>query len=96
MEGVLHITTFANSWKDVYKLAAGKRSNNIQIWTHQKPDELLTSGIKETIKLVLEYFTPEKKKYDNDYHKQVEAQSKKKQWIRPTTENLLWKKSGMP
>jgi hypothetical protein len=26
---------------------------------------------------VLEYFTPENKKYDNDYHKQVKAQSKK-------------------
>ena len=26
---------------------------------------------------MLEYFTPENKKYDNDYHKQVRAQSQK-------------------
>jgi len=31
------MTTFDSSWKEVYRLAAGKRSNNTQIWTHQKP-----------------------------------------------------------
>jgi hypothetical protein len=52
---------FANSWKEVYKLAAGKRSINTNVNT-PKPDEFLTSNIKESIKLVLEYFTSEKKK----------------------------------
>ena len=70
------MTTFAIYWNEVYKLAAGKRNNSTQITTLRKHDGSLTADTKKTIKLMLEYFTPENNEYEeNDYHKQVRAQS---------------------
>jgi hypothetical protein len=67
-----NLTTEANPWNAVYRLAAGKKRNNIQITTLRKRDGSLTKDTKETLKLMLEYFTPEDNEYkDNNYHKQV-------------------------
>ena len=53
------------------RLAAGKKKNNIQI-TLRKPDGSLTKDTKETLMLMLEYFTPEDNELeDNNYHKKV-------------------------
>ena len=38
--------TSANHWKEVYKLAAGKRNTSIQITTLRKADGLLTADTK--------------------------------------------------
>jgi hypothetical protein len=54
----------------VYKLAAGKRRNKIQITTLRKPDGSLTDDLRETLKTMLEHFTPEDKEEDDtDHHK---------------------------
>jgi len=49
--------TSANPWNEVYKLAAGKRKNNTQITTLQKPDGSLTADLSETSKHMPQYFT---------------------------------------
>jgi hypothetical protein len=42
-----NLTASSNPWNEVYKLAAGKRRNNIQITTLQKPDGFLTDDFRE-------------------------------------------------
>jgi hypothetical protein len=54
-----NLTTEANPWNAVYRLAAGKKKNKIHITTLQKPDGSLTKDTKEILRLMLEYFTPE-------------------------------------
>ena len=66
------LTTEANPCNAVYRLAAGKKKNNTQITTLRKPDDSLTRDTPETLRLMLEYFTPEDNELeDNDHHKQV-------------------------
>ena len=43
----------------MYRLASGKKRTNTQITTLRKPDGSQTSERKETLILMLEYFTPE-------------------------------------
>ena len=67
-----NLTTEANPWNTVYRLAAGKNKSNTQITTLRKPDGSLTRDTQETLILMLEYFTPEDNDLeDNDHHKQV-------------------------
>jgi hypothetical protein len=52
-----------------------------QITTLRKPDGKLTTNKKETLQLILQYFTPADKEHEyNDYHKHIRAQI-----IQPTT-----------
>jgi len=70
------MTTSVNPWNEAYKLAAGKRNTSTQITTLRKPDGSLTADIKETLRLMLEYFTPTDSEHDdNHYHKQVRTQA---------------------
>ena len=56
----------------MYRLASGKKRTNTQITTLRKPDGSLTSDTKETLRLMLEYFTPEDNDLDdNNHHKHV-------------------------
>ena len=67
-----NLTTEANPWNAVYRLAAGKKKTNTQITTLRKPDGSLTKDTKETLSLMLEYFIPgDNALEDNNYHKQV-------------------------
>jgi hypothetical protein len=67
-----NLTTEANPWNTVYRLAAGKKRNNTQKTTLRKPESSLTKDTKEILKLMQEYFTPEDNEYkDSNYHKQV-------------------------
>jgi hypothetical protein len=59
------MTSSTNPWNKVYKLAVGKRKSNTQITTLRKPNGILTADIRETVKHMLEYFTPEDKKTDD-------------------------------
>jgi hypothetical protein len=53
-------------------LAAGKKESNTQIRTLRKPDGSLTKDTKETLRLMIEHFTPKDNEHeDNNYHKQV-------------------------
>jgi hypothetical protein len=61
----------------VYKLAAGKSRNNTQKTTLKKPDGSLTEDMRETLKLMLEHFTPEDKEEDDtDHHKLDRARAR--------------------
>lgn len=60
----------------MYRRAAGKRKTPTQITTLRRPDGTLTADIKETLKLMLEYFTPDDNELeDNDHHKHIRAQT---------------------
>jgi hypothetical protein len=70
------MTTAPNTWNAIYNLAAGKRNTKTQITTLRKPDGSLTSDTKETLHLMLDYFTPEDKvREDSEYHKHIRAQT---------------------
>ena len=71
-----NITTAANPWNEVYKLAAGKRRYYSLLTSLRKLDGTLTTDMEETFKRMLEYFTPEDNvQDDSDFHKQIRAQS---------------------
>jgi hypothetical protein len=71
-----NITTAANPWNEVYKLAAGKKRHYSLITSLRKPDGSLTTDMEETVKLMLEHFTPEDNvQDDSEFHKQIRAQS---------------------
>ena len=71
-----NLTSSSNPWNEVYKLAAGKRRNNTQTTTLRKPDGSLTEELRETLQLMLEYFTPvHKEEYDTEQHKLARAQT---------------------
>ena len=73
-----NITTAANPWNEIYKLAANKRKRHAQLTTLQKPDGTLTSNLEETAKLMLEHFTPEDSiQDDTELHKQIRLQSQR-------------------
>ena len=59
------MTSSTNPWNEADKLAVGKRKNNTQITTLQKPDGSLTADLSETLEHMLEYFTPEDKEEDD-------------------------------
>jgi hypothetical protein len=64
-----------NTWNEVYKLVAGKRRNNTQITTRQKPDGSPTEDLRETLQVMLEHFTPkDKEEDDTELHKLARAQ----------------------
>jgi len=67
--------SYSNPWNEVYKLAAGKRRNNTQITTLRKPDGSLTEDLRETLRLMLEHFTPVDKEEDTEHHKLARAQT---------------------
>ena len=48
-----NLTTSANPWNEVYRLAAGKRKTPTEIITLRKPDGTLTTNTKETPKLTI-------------------------------------------
>jgi len=67
-----NLTTEANPWNSVYRLASGKKRTNTQITTFRKQGDSLTSDTKETLRLMLEYFTPEANELDdNNHHKYI-------------------------
>ena len=70
------MTTATNPWSATYKLATGKGNTSTQITTLRKPDGTLTADTKETLRLMMDTFSPEENgRDDNDYHKQVRAQA---------------------
>jgi len=75
------MTTAANPWNVVYNLAAGKRNTTTQITILRKPDGTLTTDTRETLRLMLDNFTPEdNERDDSDHHKQITAETQQ-----PTT-----------
>jgi hypothetical protein len=54
-----NLTTKAKAWNALYRLAGGKMGTNTQITTLRNPDGSLTRDTKETLRHMLEYFTPE-------------------------------------
>ena len=71
-----NLTSSANPWNEVYKIAAEKRKKNTQLTTLSKPDGYLTKDTSETLQHMLEHFVPEDKLTDdNDQHTQTRLQT---------------------
>lgn len=71
-----NMTTADNPWNAVYNLAAGRRNTTTQITTLRKSDGTFTTDTKDTLRLMLNYFTPEDNaRNDTEYHKKVRAQT---------------------
>ena len=70
------MTSSTNPWNEIYRIAAGKRKHASQITTLRKPDGTLTANLHETLKYMLEHFTPEDSQNDDsDNHRQARTQS---------------------
>ena len=62
----------------VYKLATGKMRSCSTLSTIRRPDGTVTSGMAETLNVMMEHFTPaDEEVTDNLYHKLIRAQNKK-------------------
>ena len=71
-----NLTSSYNPWNEVYKLVTGKRRNNTQIKILRKPDGSLSEHFRETLQLMLQYFTPvDKEEYNTGHHKLARAQT---------------------
>jgi len=68
---LIHTYIEDNHCSAVYRLASGKKRTKTLITTLRKLDGLLTSETKETLRLMLEYFTPEDNDLDNNHHKRI-------------------------
>ena len=84
----------------MYRLVSGKKRTNTQITTLRKPDGSQTSERKETLRLMLEYFTPEDKDLDDKNHyKQIreltDRQPKTPDDREFTREDLGWVIEGL-
>ena len=53
------MTSSTSPWNKIYKIEAGKRKHAAQISTLRKPGGILTADLHETLKYMLEHFTPE-------------------------------------
>jgi hypothetical protein len=60
------MATAAKPRNAVYNLAEGKKNTSTQITTLRNPDCSLTADTKETLRLMLDYFTPEDNKRDDN------------------------------
>ncbi|KAJ4448236.1 hypothetical protein ANN_10250 [Periplaneta americana] len=66
------LTPSSNPWNEVYRIASGKTRKPIPLTTLKKPGGSLTSSLKETLQLMIDYFVPEDEEAaDNNCHKQV-------------------------
>ena len=70
-------TTSANPWNMVYNLATGKMRSCSTLSTIRRPDGTVTSGMAETVNVMMEHFTPaDEEVTDREYHKLIRAQNK--------------------
>jgi hypothetical protein len=70
------MTSATNLWNEIYRIATGNRKHTTQITTLRKSDGTLTSDLRETLKHMLEHFTPEDNQNDfSEHHKQARTQS---------------------
>ena len=61
----------------VYKLATGRKRSCSTLSRIRRPDGTVTSGLAETLNVMMEHFTPaDEEPTDNDYHKLIRAQNK--------------------
>ena len=57
-----HTHTATNPWTMVYKFAARKRNASTMTITLQKPDGTLTESTEETMRLMMDNFTPRRQR----------------------------------
>jgi len=69
-------TTSANPWNMIYKLATGKIRSYSTLATIRRLDGTVTSGMAETLNVMMEHFTPAHEEITDDYHKLTRAQNK--------------------
>ena len=72
-----NITTTSNPWNAVYKLAMGRIKSCSSLSTLRKPDGTVTTDTADTMRYMIESFTPEDdEETDNERHKIIRAQLK--------------------
>jgi len=69
------LTPANNPWNKVYKLAAGKKKLKTHLTTLRKPNRTQTKDTADTLRHVLEHFTPEDNNDDDDDHRRARLQS---------------------
>jgi hypothetical protein len=70
-------TTTSNPWNAVYKLAKGNLKSSISLSTIRKPDGTITTDTADTIRFMIDSFTPtDDEETDNESHKLIRAQIK--------------------
>jgi hypothetical protein len=89
------MTSSANRWNEVYKLATGKRNNDTQITILRKPDGSLTDDTRETLKQIWSTLHRKIKKTTILTTTNKPEHNLKNLWTRPMTKTSPWKKSGM-
>ena len=82
------LTSSANPWNEVYKIAAGKREKNMQLTILRKPNGSLMKDTSETLQHMLEYFVAEDKLTDDNDHHTKPDYNPKHLWIQLITKNL--------
>ena len=70
------MTEASNPWNEVNKLSSGKIRNDIKMSTLIKPDDNHRTGIEDTLKLMLNHFTPVDNDDDCEYHETIREISK--------------------
>ena len=69
------LTTSGNPWNAAYQIASGKLRKPTPLTTLRKTDGSLTSGLHETLQLMIDYFVPQDEQgNDNNHHKQIRAE----------------------
>jgi hypothetical protein len=66
----------ATTWNMVYKFAAGKMRSCSTLSTIMRPDGTVTSGMAETLNVIMEHFTPTDEEVTDDHHTLITAQNK--------------------
>ena len=70
-----NLTPANNPWNEVYKLAAGKKKVKTHLTTLRKPDGTQTKDTVDTLRHMLERFTPEDNNNEDDDHRRARLQS---------------------
>jgi hypothetical protein len=73
-----NVTTSSDPWNTVYKLASGKIKSCSSLSTLRKPDGTITTDTADTMRYMIDSFTPaEDEETDNERRKLIRAQTKK-------------------
>ena len=74
-KGYCNMTTATSPWTVVYTLAVGKEKCQHYNNSSTKSDGTLTDNTEETLRLMMDNFTPEdNEREDNEYHKIFRSQ----------------------
>jgi len=71
-----NVTMASNPWNTVYKLTTSNIKNYSSLSTLRKPDGTVTTDMADTMRFMIDSFTPEDEETDNERHKLIRPQIK--------------------